>query len=122
VFERIDGFPAGVIALRGTGHITGEDYAAVLEPAVAAATAGGRKARLLLEFGEGFDGYSPDAILADSSAGIRHFASFERIAVVTDVPWLRHAVQLFGPLIPGHVHAYAVDQTDEARSWIAETA
>ncbi len=41
MFERIDGFPAGTIAIRATGTVTADDYKAVLAPAVAAATADG---------------------------------------------------------------------------------
>jgi hypothetical protein len=46
--------PDSVIAVRGIGKVTAEDYCALLTPAIERATTGGRKARLCLELGPGF--------------------------------------------------------------------
>ena len=118
MFEPIEGFGDGIVAMRAVGKVTGDDYRHVLAPAVAKATAGGRKARLLLELGAGFDGYDPGAILADTSLGISHLASFERIAVVTDADWIRRAVHLFGGFIPGDVRLFGTASADAAGEWI----
>ncbi len=118
MFQTIDGMPGTVIAVRAVGRVTADDYRTVLTPAIDRATTDGRKARLYLELGEGFDGYDPSALLADTTVGMGHFTSFERIAVVTDTDWVRHAIHLFGPLIPGDVRVYRVDETDDARRWI----
>lgn len=114
----IDGFADNVVAVRGTGLVTADDYQAVLTPAIADATAGGRKARLLLEFGEGFEGYDTSAILSDSALGIGHLGSFERIAVVTDAEWLRRAIHLFGGFIPGDVRLFTTAESHDAEAWI----
>jgi SpoIIAA-like len=119
MFETIDGFGDDVVALRGTGTLTAEDYRTVLAPAIERSTAGGRKAKLLLELGEGFEGYDPGAILADATVGGGHMGSFERIAVVTDAEWIRRAMQLFGGLIPGDVRLFSVADGNSARDWIA---
>jgi hypothetical protein len=118
MLERMSGFPPEVVAVRGTGRITGDDYRAVLLPAIEEAAGGGRGLRLLLDLGDGFDGYDPSALLADTSLGASHFGDFERIAVVTDMDWVRRAVHLFGPLIPGEVRVHPVAASDEARAWI----
>ena len=98
--------------------MTAEDYRTILEPLIARATAGGRKARLLMELGEGFEGYDTSAMLADSALGVGHLGSFERIAVVTDAEWLRRAIHLFGGLIPGEVRLFPVLEAAAARAWI----
>lgn len=115
----IDGFGDNVVALRGTGLVTADDYRTVLEPAITRAGSGGRKVRLLLEFGDGFEGYDTSAVLADGALGVGHLGSFERIAVVTDAEWLRRAIHLFGGLIPGDVRLFSASETDDARRWIA---
>ena len=107
-----------MVALRGTGTVTGDDYKTVLAPAIERATTGGRKAKLLLELGDGFEGYDPGAILADATVGGGHLGSFERIAVVTDAEWIRRAIQLFGGLIPGDVRLFSVAERTAARDWI----
>ena len=119
MFERIDGMPDGVVGVRGTGRVTGDDYRTVLAPALEGATADGRKARLYLELGEGFEGYEPSAMMADAQVGLGHLASFERVAIVTDAEWLQRAVHLFGPLIPGEVRVFGVADAETGRDWVA---
>jgi hypothetical protein len=120
MLELIGGFDEGTVAVRGVGMVTASDYKTVLAPAVERATAGGRKARLLLELGARFEGYDSSAMLADSTLGIGHLTSFERIAVVTDAEWVRRAIQLFGGLIPGEVRLFADAEAQDAQTWIRE--
>jgi hypothetical protein len=119
MFEPIDGLPEGVVGFRAMGRVSGDDYRSVLAPAVDRATADGRKARLLLELGAGFEGYDPSAVAADAGIGLEHFRSFERVAVVTDTDWIRRAIHLFGPLIPGEVRVFPVSDEAAAREWVS---
>ena len=41
-----------------------------------------------------------------------------RIAVVTDIEWIRHTVWLFSFLIPGTVRLYPLSEAGKARAWI----
>lgn len=122
MFEVIDGFADHIVAVRGVGRIRGEDYQTVLAPAVARATAGGRKARLLVVLGSEFEGYDPSGLMADSSLGFGHLGAFERIAVVTDVAWIRDAIGLFAGLIPGDVRVFADAAAKDAEDWIRTEA
>jgi hypothetical protein len=119
MLEPIEGLPDGVVGLRAVGRVTGDDYTTVLVPAVDKATVGGRKARLLLDLGDAFEGYDPTAVAADAGVGIEHFRSFERVAVVTDTDWIRRAIDLFGPLIPGDVMVFLVADGARARDWVS---
>jgi len=119
MFQAIDGLPDHVVALRAVGKVTGEDYHAVLEPAVARATAGDAKARLLMVLGADFEGYDLGAVAADAGVGLGHMGSFERIAVVTDEGWVQHAIGLFGRMIPGEVRLFPDAEEAAARTWIA---
>jgi hypothetical protein len=118
-FEPIGGFADNVIALKAVGRVSADDYRNVLNPAVERATATGRKARLLLDLGDGFEGYDVSAMFADAGLGAGHLGSFERMAVVTDTDWVGRAVHLFGPLIPGEVRVFGVAETAAAREWVA---
>lgn len=111
--------PEGIIAVRGLGRVTRDDYRTVMDPAIERATAGGRKARLYLELGQEFEGYDASAMLADTSIGVGHWTSFDRIAVVSDTDWVRHAIHLFGPLIPGDVRVFRSGEAETARAWVA---
>jgi hypothetical protein len=47
-----------------------------------------------------------------------HLTQFSRIAVVSDLEWIRHAMRVFAPLIPGEVHVFADAELDKAKTWI----
>jgi hypothetical protein len=119
MFEPIDGLGERTVAVRAVGKVSGDDYQRVLVPAVEAATAGGHKARLYIELGDGFQGYEAGGVAADAALGLGHLGSFERMAVVTDEHWIRDAVGLFGALIPGEIKVYPTTDAAAAREWIA---
>lgn len=52
--------------------------------------------------------------------GVEHPASWERIAVVSDVSWVDHLMKAFGWMIPGDVKLFSVAQLDDAKRWIGE--
>jgi len=118
MLEPIEGFPEDVVAVRGVGLVTADDYRDVLAPAIARATAGGRRARLLIELGAGFEGYDTGGLFADAGLGAANLRSFARIAVVTDAGGIRRSVQLFGGFIPAEVRVFATAASAAARQWI----
>ena len=120
MLARIDGLPEGVIGLRVVGRLSADDYKTELEPAVNAVVADGRKVRLLLELGSAYDGIDPGAVAADLGFGSEHFRAFERMAVVTDIDWIRAGAGLFGPLMPGELKVYGTGELDAAKNWIGE--
>lgn len=122
MFVLMDGFPVHVVAVRGVGRIRGEDYQTVLASAVTRASAGRRKPRLLVALGPEFKGYDPSGLMADSSLGFGHLGAFERIAVVTDVAWIRDAISLFAGLIPGDVRVFTDAAAEDAEGWIRTEA
>ena len=78
--------------------------------------------RLYYELGSQFSGIDPAAAWEDAKMGIEHFGRWERIAVVTDVDWMKHTVNAFRFLIPGQLRVFPTAQTSEARVWIASAA
>lgn len=122
MIEQLQGFPATVVAFAGRGEVTKADYVATLIPAVERALAGPGRLRLYYELGTDFAGIDADAILEDFKMGMQHLTRWERVAIVTDVPWIAHAVSLFSFLMPGAIKLFAANDADHARSWIVSTA
>jgi hypothetical protein len=120
VIELIEGLPAPVVGLRVEGEVTREDYERVLLPAVARAREGHEKLRLLYVIGDDFDGYSMGAIWEDAKLGAHSLLAWERIAVVTDVGWIRHLMAAFGWMIHGEIRVVGTEREDEARAWVTE--
>jgi hypothetical protein len=51
--------------------------------------------------------------------GIEDFTKWKRLALVTDVGWVRHATNLFGWTIPGQVRTFGLDELEAATAWAA---
>ena len=118
--ESIEGLAENVVGFRGVGRITSEDYEKVLIPAVEAKLAEGQKVRLLYCLGEDFEGFDAGAMWDDAKVGLRHITSWERIAFVTDVEWLRETVKIFGFVMPGQVRVFKNSELSEAKEWVSE--
>lgn len=120
MFERIPSQNSQIVAHDAVGMITDDDYKSVLIPALDAAIAEHGHVRAMLRFGSKFEGYTPHAMMDDAAYGLSHLKDFHRIAVVSDVSWIRHGVGMFAHLSPVALRLFDADQTDAALSWLAE--
>jgi hypothetical protein len=117
-FETIDGLPSDVVALRVRGIVTSQDYRDMLVPLVDAKLEEHDRLKFLVVVDDDFISYSPEAAWDDARFGFSHWADFSRIAVVTDIGWIRTATRLFAPLMPAELHIFALDELEDAKSWI----
>jgi hypothetical protein len=118
VIEALEGFPANVAAFACHGHVTTEDYDTVLVPAVEKMLGQHEKLRLYYETAADFDGIDAGAVLEDAMVGLSHALRWEKMAVVTDVNWIRHSILLFRFLMPGKLRVFSADEAAEAKEWI----
>jgi hypothetical protein len=115
----MEGLPENVVGAEATGTVTDDDYENVLIPAVRKSREEHGKVRLLYVLGEGFEGWTARAMWQDAKLGLREPSAWERIAVVTDKDWLRHAVGALGWMLPGEVKVFDVGELDAAKGWVA---
>ena len=120
MLKRITDLPDNVLGFEVIGEVTAEDYQTVLVPALEDKLRKIKNVRLLYVLGEAFEGYTQAAMWQDTKVGLKHLTRFDRIAVVTDVEWLRNSVKVFGFAMPGEVHVFAVDNLPEAQEWVSE--
>jgi SpoIIAA-like len=76
------------------------------------------KIRCYYQLGPQFSRMEPGAMWEDFKIGVEHLARWERVGVVTDVEWIRHAVNIFRFLMPGEVRVFGTSETAAAREWI----
>jgi hypothetical protein len=122
MIERID-MPPGTLGFRVTGDLERRDYTEVLMPDLRRAIDAGARLRTLFAIGPGFGHIAPPAAWQDALAakelGLRHRDAWERTAVVTDVAWMTHALQLLGWMMPGELRQFGLADLDEAKAWVA---
>ena len=116
----LDGMPDGVLGFEASGKLTVEDYRDVLAPALADASAGPGKIRILLDFKGEFDGLEPAAVWQDMRMGVHNWSAWERIALVTDHKWMRDGLSMFSWAVPGEVRAFPGADRHAATQWLVE--
>ncbi len=121
MLEIMKGFPENILAVRGTGRVSGEDYRDTLIPEALRRIKQHGSLRLYCELGPQFEGMTPGAVWADTKLGLTHWGDFGRMAVVTDVHWIADAVRLFAPLFHHPVRAFPNAESEAARTWITES-
>lgn len=119
MIERVEGLPGQVLGFAAVGQVTRPDYLEVVIPAIDAARKKYPKLRLYYELTSRFSGIDLGAEWEDLKLGIEHNSLWERVAVVTDVGWIRHLVGAFRFLMPGEVRVFANSELVTARSWIS---
>jgi hypothetical protein len=118
MMQLIPDLPTHVVGLIATGHVTAGDYERVAIPAVEAALKTHDHIRMLFQVPADFEGFAPGAVWDDVKMGMGHFTAWEKIAVVTDVEWIRGSTRLFAFLMPCPVKLFANAGMAEATRWI----
>jgi len=93
---------------------------AVLEPALEAKLQQHRSVRLLYVIDETCTGFTGGAASEDTRTGLKHLIHFERIALVTDVDWLKNSARALGFMVPCEVRVFDTSSHEDARRWISE--
>jgi hypothetical protein len=121
MIDTIQGLPDGTLGFRFSGRITAADYASVLTPALERGLEQHNRLKLLVLMGEDFQSFELGAAWEDSKEAVRHWSGFERVAVVTEVPWMRLALQAFAVALPCPSRVFANHEVEDARRWLAES-
>lgn len=94
--------------------MTGADYGTMLVPALEEMLARRGNIRFRNHLGNEFTGFDAKAMWEDAMVGLQHLTAWERVAVVTDVGWIRTAEKASGFFMHGHV------RLSEARRWLSQ--
>ncbi len=114
MIEKIKNLPENVIGFNAKGQISGEDYEKVLMPMIEKKLEKFKKINLLYHLGEEFEKFEPRAMWDDTKIGFMHLHSWNKIAIVTDVTWIRGTSKVFALLIPAHIKLFENKDIDEA--------
>lgn len=118
MIELIESLPDNVVGFTARGEVTARDYTDVLDPAISAAIARHDRIRVLYVLGSDFTGYTEAAMWEDAIEGTEHFSHWDRVAVVTDEPWVRHSVNAFAWMMPARMRLFPDAEQAAAVEWI----
>ena len=117
MIKELSDLPPGVVGFEAAGTLSAEDYRDVVLPALQRAYASD-EFRFVIVMRD-FHGMTGGALWQDLKVGFEHLHAWKRIALVTDIDWVRHATTLFGWMTPGEVEVFPLAQRDEAIAWAA---
>lgn len=117
MIELVKGLPDNVVGIVATGRVTNRECNKVLAPAIQASLKRHRRIRLYYEINSRFPGAGWENLAV--GAGEQESPPWERVAIVTDVGWVRHCVNVLRFLIPAEIRVFASVQASEGRAWIA---
>jgi hypothetical protein len=120
MIEILTGLPDDVLGFTASGKVTGKDYETILIPAVEEMLKKHDKIGLLYHLGADFTGFEAEAMWDDMKVGLHHITAWKKIALISDVGWIRSATKVMGFVMPAKVKVFANEEFDEARKWIAE--
>jgi hypothetical protein len=121
MIEMLDGFADSTVAARAVGRVTRQDYESILIPRIEAVAKIHSKLRCYYEISGDFAGMEPGAMWEDLKVGVEYWMRWERIAVVTDVGWIAHIVDMFRFLMPSQVRVFPISERAAALAWIDAT-
>ena len=114
MIEIVAGLPQNVVGIAVTGRLTMQDCRDILMPAMKRSLKYHDKIRLYYELGSRFPGAAWD----DLDLGLEDFSRCERVAIVTDIGWVRLTLKAVRFLIPSEIRVFATVQAEEGRAWI----
>jgi hypothetical protein len=118
MIEIIESFPSNVVGAIAKGRITRNDYDEVLIPRIKQTLQRHEKIRCYYELGPEFSGMDAGAVWEDMILGFEYLLRWERVAAVTDINWIAHALNAFRFLMPGRMKVFPTSETAQARAWI----
>jgi len=118
MIEIIEGLPDNIVGLVVKGRVTKKDRSDILLPAIDKARDWHHRLRLYYEIRTRY----PGAGWEEVGLGLDQPVAWERVAIVADTAWVRHAVTALRLVIPGEVRVFVTSQIPEALAWITGEA
>lgn len=121
MIEVLPDMPPGVVGIRVSGRLSGEDFHEFRPTWEKLVGAG--EIRFVEVIDSDYAGFGPGGLIEDSKLGFgamfRHHSAFKRIAVVTDKEWIAHALHAIAWMVPGEIALFGLDELDRAKAWAA---
>ncbi|HEX2400900.1 MAG TPA: STAS/SEC14 domain-containing protein [Mycobacterium sp.] len=121
MIEVLPDMPEGVMGIRVSGRLRGEDlreFKPTMEEIVKAG-----EIRIVEVIASDYEGFGPGGLVEDLKLGLgalfHYHSAFKRIAVVSDKEWVVHTLHALGWMVPGELALFGLDELDRAKEWAA---
>ena len=116
MIEVLEDMPDGVVGVEAVGEVTADDYERVMIPAFDTGRAAHDPLNVVFVAGARFTGFATGALWDDTKYGFSHLRGWGRVALVTDVDWMRHLTHAF---TPNGMKVFPTAELEAATAWAA---
>jgi hypothetical protein len=121
MIEVLQDMPAGVVGIRVSGKVTGDEISE-FKPEMERLLASD-EVRMVEVIAPDYAGFGRGGLVEDLKQGfgtlIQHHSAFKRIAIVTDKEWVGHTLHAIGWMVPGEFEVFGLDDLERAKQWAA---
>jgi hypothetical protein len=121
MIEVLPDMPKGVIGIRVSGRLLGDDlreFKPVMQELLKAGDV-----RIVEVIASDYEGFGPGGLVEDLKLGFgalfQHHSAFRRIAVVSDKEWIAHTLHALAWMVPGELALFGLDELERAKEWAA---
>jgi len=121
MIELLPDMPEGVIGIRASGRLRGDelrDFKPTIEELLKTG-----EIRIVEVIASDYEGFGPGGLIEDLKLGfgtvLPHHSAFKRIAVVSDKDWVAHVLHALAWMIPGDLAVFGLDELGRAKEWAA---
>jgi hypothetical protein len=122
MIEQIKGLADNVAAFRVTGHVTKENYDAVVLPLVASVKSHHPHFDFLLVIDTDLKNYTIGAWIEDFLMSLKNITRFNRMALVSDSGFVDKLTHLVNTFAPGEYKSFHLKDEEAAIKWISAAA
>jgi stage II sporulation SpoAA-like protein len=121
MIEALPDMPEGVIGIRVSGRLRGDDlrqFKPAMEELLKTADI-----RIVEVIASDYEGFGPGGLVEDLKLGfgsvLAHHSAFKRIAVVSDKEWVAHVLHALAWMVPGELAVFGLAELEQAKEWAA---
>jgi hypothetical protein len=111
--------PANVVGVRALGKVTEDDYKQTLVPALADASKQFKEINFLMVFETDLGNFTSGAWMQDAKISLKHFAKWNKIAIVSDQKIVEKLAHVFSFISPAEAKGFPVSDIELAKTWVA---
>ncbi|WP_431217686.1 STAS/SEC14 domain-containing protein [Puia sp. P3] len=109
--------PPNVAGFRASGEVTHEDYENVVFPEIRRHVETFGHLNFVFYVDTSLKNFSAGAWLRDIWMGIKGFARWHKVAIISDVERIRRFTDAISHLLPGEYRGFSTEHLDEAIRW-----
>jgi hypothetical protein len=118
MLQVINDLPPHVVGTRANGEVTRSDMETVLVPKIQELVNRQGEINYFLVLETSVQNFTLAAWWDDFKLGLKNFAKWKRIAIVTDQKGVKRFTDIFRFVVPGKSHGFSHNQLEEAKEWV----